>query len=105
MSYYPPGMTTGRSRTNWKVPQMCEHGHVWTTPMFINELGGAFYVDIDSGPVCPHCDALDLGNPDLAERAYNLIVETHRWRGARRLGGNRDGVVTHVGPEEQNYGN
>lgn len=91
MSNYPPGMTTGRSGTDWKVPQMCEHGHVWTTPMF-NELGGGFYVDEDNGPVCPQCGELETGNPDLAERAYNTIKEA----------GQADKVL-HVGPEEPNY--
>ena len=75
---------------------MCEHSHIWTTPMF-NEFGSSMYVDEDNGPVCPHCGALDLGNPDIAERAYNLIVEA--------LGVSTEAVVTHVGPEEPNYGN
>jgi hypothetical protein len=85
MSNYPPGISI-RGGTDFKVPQTCESEHVWTTPMF-NELGGGFYVDEDSGPVCPVCDGLDTGDPVLAEKRLEAAVAAGK-------------TIPHVGPEE-----
>lgn len=52
-----------------------------------SELGGGMYVDEDSGPVCPTCGDLDLGDPDLAQKRLESAVAAGK-------------AISHVGPEE-----
>jgi hypothetical protein len=55
-----------------------------------NELGGGMYVDEESGPVCPRCGGLELGDPDLAEKRLKAATDAGM-------------TIPHVGPEEPNY--
>jgi hypothetical protein len=57
MSNLPPG--GGFYRSGETICCKCPNGHTWEAPAFF-EMGGYFFVNEETGPVCPECGELDV---------------------------------------------